>query len=402
VKIGILAHDFLNWSGGVDFLWLVTDSLLACPRAETAEFHLIVPDSGPRLAWQRARKSIGSTLRASLSLKKRPIVSGLGSDELCSAFLEFGDRISIHHADIGRGPIERATERLGLTALLPVSYPLGHDFPGPWLAYAYDFQHKYFPENFTSQSRRSRDKHFADLLTQARAVVVNSRATANDIRQYVPQAIARVFTLPFAPAPRRNWLEDDPEILSRYEVAKPYFIISNQFWAHKNHATAFEAFRLLATNNRSLSLVCTGLTNGPTDPMYFPGLLRFLKETGLERRVQILGLIPKRDQIELMKHACAVVQPTLFEGGPGGGAVYDAVSLGVPAIVSDIPVNRELPDASGITFFPSCDVAALAERMKVHVTAPGKKIPPEELMSAGQRYRVASGEVLWNAIDFLL
>jgi glycosyltransferase involved in cell wall biosynthesis len=402
VKIGILAHDFLNWSGGIDFLWLVTDSLLACPRAKTAEFHLLVPDSGIRLAWRRARESVGGKVGAFLSAKKFPSVSGLASDAVCSAFLEFGNRIAIRHVDIGRGAIHRAAKRLGLDVILPAVHSIGADFLVPWLAYAYDFQHRYFPENFTPQARASRDEHFARLLTEARAVIVNSRAAANDIARFVPQATARIFTLPFAPAPRPDWLKDRPEILSRYDVAKPYFIISNQFWAHKNHATAFEAFRLIATANRSLSLVCTGLTNGSTDPAYFPGLLAFLKKAGLEHRVQILGLIPKRDQIELMKHACAVVQPTLFEGGPGGGALYDAVSLRVPAIVSNIPVNRELPNASNISFFPARDAVALAKRMELQLTAPPKKIPPEELISDGQRCRVTCGGVLWNAIDFLL
>jgi glycosyltransferase involved in cell wall biosynthesis len=402
VKIGIVAYDFLNWSGGIDFLWLVTDSLLASPRAEKAEFHLIVPDSGPRLAWQRARKSVKDILRAPLSRKKTPVVSGLESDELGSAFSEFGDRIAIHHVDIGRNAIHHASERLDLTILLPVMHSLGRDFPRPWLAYAYDFQHRYFPENFTPQSRRSRDKHFAELLTQARAVIVNSRAAANDISRYVPEATTRIFILPFAPAPRPNWLDDEPEILSHYNIAQPYFIVSNQFWAHKNHATAFEAFGLIAKANPSLSLVCTGLTDGSIDPTYFPDLLAFLKKAGLEQRVRILGLIPKRHQIELMKHACAVVQPTLFEGGPGGGAVYDAFSLNVPAIVSDIPVNRELPTDSNITFFPAGDAAALAERMEASLTASRTKSPTQELAAAGRRSRAACGEVLWEAIDFLL
>lgn len=402
VKIGVLAHDFLNWSGGIDFLWLVTDSLLACPRTETVEFHLIVPDSGPRLVWRRTRELIKSRVHPRLFAKQQTTNANLGSDELCTAFLEFGDRIVIHHVDIGRSAISRATKKLDLTVLLPVMHSLGQDFPRPWLAYAYDFQHKYFPENFTPQSRRARDKHFAGLLTQARAVIVNSRAAANDITQFVPQATARVFTLPFAPAPRSDWLKDRPEILTHYKIAPPYFIISNQFWAHKGHATAFEAFRLIAEANRSLSLVCTGLTNGPADLAHVPRLLAFLEKAGLKHRVQILGLIPKRDQIELMKHACALVQPTLFEGGPGGGAVYDAFSLDVPAIVSDIPVNRELPGASRIRFFPAGDATALAKRMEEQLTAPpSEKGEPEELRSAGRQRRLACGEVLWGAIDFL-
>ena len=76
------------------------------------------------------------------------------------------------------------------------------------------------------------------------------------------------------------------------------------------------------------------------------------EKAGIKDRVQILGLIPKRDQIELLKHSCALIQPTLFEGGPGGGAVYEAFSLRVPAIVSDIPINRELPADDLHHFFP--------------------------------------------------
>ena len=70
-----------------------------------------------------------------------------------------------------------------------------------------------------------------------------------------------------------------------------------------------------------------------------------------EHRIRILGLIPKYDQIQIMRGAVAVIQPTLFEGGPGGGAVYDAVSIGTPVILSDIPVNREVEAGRGLIQF---------------------------------------------------
>lgn len=390
-RFGITAHDFLNWSGGIDFLWTVTDSLLASPRAESAELHLIVPDSGPRKVWQQAREFF-----------KRAPESRLNPHELGNAFAEFGDRIAVDHIDIGNRAIRDAAEKLELDVLLPVAHSLGRDFPRPWLGYAYDFQHKYFPGNFTDETLRARDKHFDRLLTEARAVIVNSKAAANDIAKFVPHATARVFSLPFAPAPRPDWFENNPDVLRRYGVGPPYFIISNQFWPHKDHATAFSAFIEIANSNPSISLVCTGSTAGSNHIDVLPSLFASLEKAGLKSRVKILGLIPKRDQIELLKHSCALIQPTLFEGGPGGGAVYDAFSLRVPAIVSDIQINRELPADGSITFFPAGDAHALASRMQEQLTKPRTKFESADLLESGRQQRLTAGSVLWTAIDFLL
>jgi glycosyltransferase involved in cell wall biosynthesis len=400
VKIGILAHDFVTWGGGVDFLRTVIDSLLATPRAEYAEFHLLIPDSGPRLTWRRIRRGVKQAAKSLVSGRPPPLEHTPSSTFVFESFAEFRDRLAIQHIDIGRRALIRAAERLDLNVVIPAVHSLKRDFPRPWVAYAYDFQHKYFPQNFPPDDCRSRDEHFAELLTQSRAVIVNSRMAAADIAKFVPQATAHIFALPFAPAPSRDWLENRPDILPRYDIAPPFFIISNQFWLHKDHATAFEAFRIVAARNPSVALVCTGSTAGSRNPDYFAGLMNKLKSWKLDQRVRVLGLIPKRDQIELMKNACALVQPTLFEGGPGGGAVYDAVSLGVPAIVSDIPVNREL-DGDAIEFFPASDATALAGKMKSRLAAPHVCASGGELVLVGRRRRAACGEVLWSAIDFV-
>jgi len=401
VKLGILAHDFITWGGGVDFLRTVIDSLLTSPRAQNVEFHLLIPDAGPRLAWRKFRRHTKQSFKSLLGGKPPPAGHAPSLGIIAESFAEFHDRIVIQRIDIGRRALGRATGRLGLDAVLPAVHSLGTAYPRPWVAYAYDFQHKYYPQNFTPDDCRSRDEHFAELLTQSKAAIVNSRAAASDIARFVPQATARVFALPFAPAPSRDWLKECPEILPRYDVAPPYFIISNQFWIHKDHTTAFEAFHLVAEAHPNLSLVCTGSTVDSRNPDYFPGLMARVRSWGLETRVRVLGLIPKRNQIELMKNACAAIQPTLFEGGPGGGAVYDAVSLDVPAIVSDIPVNREL-DGTAIEFFPAEDAIALAARMKARLLAPHTRAPSHDLIARGQRRRAACGEVLWDAVDCVI
>jgi glycosyltransferase involved in cell wall biosynthesis len=391
VKIGILAHDFMEWGGGVDFLWLVTDCLLATPRSQSCTFHLLVPDSGFRLKWRMIRRRAKSLLK-----KEKFNDPRTRSATVSAAFAGFGDRIKIEHIGIGHRALEQAAKRLNLDALIPAVHSLGKNFPTPWVGYAYDFQHKYFPQYFSAESQKSRDEHFADMLTTAKVVIVNSKAAAADIAKFVPQATARVVSLPLCPAPAPQWL-NTVELSASNRVVPPYFIICNQFWAHKGHMTAFQAFAKVAKENPKLSLVCTGSTES-TDPSYVPSLIRFAEKSGLSDRIKLLGLIPKREQIELLKNAVAVVQPTLFEGGPGGGSVYDAIAVGLPAIVSDIPVNLEL-QGMDVTFFPANDSETLAQRMREQLAAPKKKIANETLIANGRQRRASCGEVLWQAID---
>ena len=112
--------------------------------------------------------------------------------------------------------------------------------------------------------------------------------------------------------------------------------------------------------------------------------------------IRFLGYIPKDDQLAIMRGAVAVVQPTLFEGGPGGGAVYDAVSSGTPSIVSDIVVNLEI-DLGVVRFFKAGSPKDLAEKMAdAMVNPPIRPSKSETLMQLTKRQQEL-GRVLLDA-----
>jgi glycosyltransferase involved in cell wall biosynthesis len=115
----------------------------------------------------------------------------------------------------------------------------------------------------------------------------------------------------------------------------------------------------------------------------------------------LLGHIPKRDQVEIMKNALAVVQPTLFEGGPGGGSVYDAACLGIPVILSDIAVNREV-EADHLFFFEAGNCIDLAEKMMQLATLAPARSSRESLTSRGSERAERLGNALMAAIDVTL
>jgi glycosyltransferase involved in cell wall biosynthesis len=280
-------------------------------------------------------------------------------------------------------------------ALFPCSKSLGRAFPLPWIGYIPDLQHKRLPHWFSERERRTRDKLFSTMLDEAQAVVVNASAVVQDIKEFYPNRKARLFSLPFCPPASLELFSNasDPEVRAFYHLPERYFVISNQFWIHKSHETAFMALRQVRDTGHDVHLVCTGNTSDFRWPEHFNNLLGIIERSNLRDYVHILGLIPKRDQLAIIRGSLAVIQPTLFEGGPGGGAVYDAVSTGTPSIVSDIPVNREI-DFGVVRFFVAGSAEDLAVKMMDMLANPPQLLTKEETFAWLTRRQQEFGKLL--------
>lgn len=395
LRIGLLAHGFANWGGGVDFLRIVATSLRHADS--DLELHVLAPMRGPRLRLRRVRDWLRSYQGKGSMAAHRPALA-----DLERAF--YGTGAVLHPIDLGSSVLYRTTARLGLDVLLPAMSPLTSDAP-PWLGYVFDFQHKHLPQFFTSEECVQRDADFGRMLNAASAVIVNARDVVNDIDRFFPNRSARVFSMPFSPAPSSDAFSVDvDDACRRHGIEGPYFIVCNQFWKHKDHGTVFKAFAAFAKQVPEVSLVCTGATNDYRFPSYFDELMREAVCDGIAGRIHTLGLIPKLDQLALIRGAIALVQPTLFEGGPGGGSVYDAVALGQRAIVSDIPVNIEISDPE-VTFFRAGDANSLAAEMSVAWIGCEDRPPvpiPAELIARGIERRRACGDVLLQAIAHVM
>jgi len=395
-----LTGRYFSWGGGIELLRLIANGLLTKQETHKLKIFLLLPVHNkvetPLDALRVVKRSIEGTI------SHRSPWFPLTAPAYHEGFLDFFQHTrdggaEICYYDNSPAGLLRCLRRIGADVALPVNGSLGADFPVPWIGYASDFQHKYLPENFTPSECLNRDIHFATMLRDASVAIVNSRAVQSDIFSFFPYAGTKVCALPFSPNPMHEWFEELPfDVREKYSLPDRFFLISNQFWIHKDHLTAFRALRSVESH-----IVCTGSMEDYRRPHYREEIERFLADHSLTGRVRLLGHIPKRDQIEIMKRSLAVLQPTLFEGGPGGGAVYDAVSLGVPAIVSDIPVNREV-EAEGVRFFRAGDSDDLAEKMR-HLLAKETNRPSQErLMAMGQANLEKLGDSLLEAVQLVL
>jgi glycosyltransferase involved in cell wall biosynthesis len=227
------------------------------------------------------------------------------------------------------------------------------------LGWVPDFQHVHLPSMFSAGERHQRDKSFHRLCRQCDVVLVSSEDARKDLVAFHPLAVNKVRVLRFVPqVPDPVSLPTRAELNARYHFHGPYFHVPNQFWAHKNHQVIVEALDLLRRSGKPAKVLATGTTQDNRNPNRFMGLMEQVRGLGLEENFRHLGLVPYRDMLGLMLHSEAMINPSLFEGW--STSVEEAKLLGVPCVLSDLPVHREQDPPGGRTF-PPHDPAALAE-----------------------------------------
>ena len=370
IAVGILGTELAGWGGGVDLLRTIVSALALKAGQAPIVPVLFLPRNRPDLI-----ESFGGILGTS-PIRIIPVEHAL----------DVARELNAHSAAV----------------LLPILNPLPQGIPWSWIGYIYDFQHKYYPQFFSVEEIGRRDKIFARLANEPPALIVNSQAVKDDIDRFLPGHRGQIFVMPFASAALAEKFDEPGENLAeKYKLPTRYFIISNQFWVHKSHETAFEALALLRREPScaDIAIVCTGHRGDRRFPGYFDQLLSRVGRLGLADSIFTLGHIPKDEQIHLMMNAIAVLQPTLFEGGRGGGSVSHAVALGVPAIVSDIAVNRELNERN-VFFFRTGSSEDLAARMAELALRPRARPGREQLLAESHQRLARLGDCLLEVVDY--
>ena len=240
----------------------------------------------------------------------------------------------------------------GVECVFPTADGYSSMLPNP-IAWIPDLQHCILPEVFSRPARMVRDSRFSTLLRNPKQnVVFSSQCALNDaIRVYGPPA-AKTHILHFATVPAPEWFQDTAPVVAKYGLTTPYLILCNQFWIHKDHRTAFRGVAKLAREGVRVPLVCTGPTKDNRHPDFFRKLVAEIKDLGIEDQVRILGVIPRTEQVCLIRAAKAVLQPSRFEGW--STVVEDARALSKPVIASDFPVHLE-QNVPGSSFFRMSD-----------------------------------------------
>jgi glycosyltransferase involved in cell wall biosynthesis len=216
-------------------------------------------------------------------------------------------------------------------------------------AWIFDFQHKYLPQFFNEKQIKERDELLSLTASYSSTVILSSKDAESDFHKFFPEAAHKSKVLSFKTSPASQWYEENPQQIQQdYYLPERFFLVSNQFWLHKNHLVIFNALKHLQEKSIYPVIVCTGHIYDPRQPDYSDTILQTIHRLGIGKQVYLLGLIPKLHQVQLMRRSLAVIQPSLFEGW--STLVEDARCLGKQMILSDLSVNLEQNPPNSLFF----------------------------------------------------
>jgi glycosyltransferase involved in cell wall biosynthesis len=395
MRIGLYYEAVSGWQGGRDLFTLLFRSLQLA-REPDDQITIIAQQGWDSWPWRVAH--VGKHVLTRYPWESEWLVNEIFRTPKKKAFRQtFGQSTPVKWLQRQDTQIDCDEIFSAFDVIGPFQSPPPLHGNRPWVGYITDCQHRRFPHNFSAEECARRDRVYAELLQVAPALIVNSKNAKADLTRYYGLSPTEIVVLPFAAAADPAWVEFDPAAtVGKYRLARPYFICSNQFWKHKNQGVILEALAIARAQGKVFRVVFTGATHDFSSSNHFKTVVERAEKLDVARYCRFLGLLSKLDQIGLIRSAIATIQPSLFEGGPGGGSVYDAIALGQQVIVSDIPVNREIEQHVDEYFSPD-DPHALFLAMCRAEERPTLQRPREALLAEGQQRRRQCGAALRTA-----
>ncbi len=353
MTIGLICEGGANWVGGIEYMRNLILAVRATEQVNSlsATDFVIIDASGDQVPGTFA-DMMGVRL-AAVRRERRGLIARLRQ------------RVGLPNPD-------RSLDRLCHEEAIDFLYPHDRSFGQVTcrsLAWIPDLQHHWLPEFFSAAEIEHRNSQFRRIADECPGVVFSSRAVLSDFQSHYPNARAKTCVVPFRVSVDSEVLQADPwGTVTRYNLPGKFILVSNQLWQHKNHMLLLEA--LARAQQPEITVVMTGRLHDYRRPTFADEVAARIHTLGVHAQVRLLGLIPKRDQIQLLRAAHAIVQPSLFEGWNTG--VEEARSLGKSIILSRIPAHSEQSPANCVYFDPR-NATELAEALGHLWVAPIQK-----------------------------
>ena len=224
----------------------------------------------------------------------------------------------------------------------------------------HDVSFKVFPELI-----RKTDMFFLNILIphsfkRANTIIGVSKFTSDEIMKYYKVDKTKVEWIHNAVSD--NFFEqysqtDIDAVREKYHLPEKFILYLGTLQPRKNLPTLIEAFVKMPLDSRKdIKLVLAGGKGHNYDRQ----IDKFIKEYGVKEDVLLTGFIDEIDKPIIFKLAHVFCFPSVYEGF--GIPILEAMAMGVPALVSNIPPHLEITGDSAFTFDPQ-NSSILSEKL---------------------------------------
>tara|TARA_Y100000389_G_scaffold163602_1_gene166922 strand:+ start:365 stop:1513 length:1149 start_codon:yes stop_codon:yes gene_type:complete len=229
--------------------------------------------------------------------------------------------------------------------ILSHSSPLGKNSKIKSIYWIPDLQQFHLKELFSIKKRFKRWLDIYIASKNASVILFSSKTVRQIFLQKYPNFKRKSFVL--------NFLNKLPKKQPKSKLAKKfknYFLISNQFWIHKNYDLIIKGLVELQKQQINPYILSTGTKFDWRSSSYYGNLLKKIKQNKL-RNFIILGKVSREEQLGLILKANYLINPSRSEGW--NSAIEEAKSLKTNVLASNLDVHKEQLGKKGIYF--GCD-----------------------------------------------
>lgn len=224
-----------------------------------------------------------------------------------------------------------------------------------------------FPEVCNEGIFEQRKDHHDKIPFKALMVFCESETGKKEAIYYLRLNKDRIRVLPLFPSGviSEKLIPVKPQAIDTDSI---FILYPAQFWAHKNHYNLISAFLLITNKYPSLKLIFTGNDYG--NKTY---ITKTINENNLGDRIFDLGFVSLEELKWLYIHSKGLIMPSLL--GPTNMPPLEALSLGCPVAVSDLPGHREQFGENAIYFNP-LDIEEIKNAIEILLCQNPISIPP--------------------------
>lgn len=218
--------------------------------------------------------------------------------------------------------------------------------------YIHDLIPVTYPQYCDPIKTREFEQFINQLPTLADAVLTNSKATQDDLSEWMKSHLLSINSIGVRVAylgvdKKETQPSARAEVVGFLSSSSPVFMMVSTIEPRKNHDYLLDVFETLWHDDVSAKLLIVGRVGGDVDSL----MMRIEKLVQSGKALMILHDVSDSELSYAYQHATALVFPSFAEGF--GLPIIESLSSGLPVIVSDISAHREIAGSFGMYVDPT-------------------------------------------------